>query len=82
MTKEFQKKTVLKTAYGAFNREIKLVHLTAGLRLAGSGTIEKGENWAVLYLIGGNQHGQEFKTLAEAQAYFDAYTMPITAVTA
>ena len=74
--------TTLEKGQGAFGREYRLVHRTEGTRIAGSGTIEVAEHWAVLYPISGNTHGQAFKTYAAAKAYFDTYTTPIAAVEA
>jgi len=73
------KRTILKTAQGGFGAIYTLEHRTAGLEVAGSGTRQTNENWAVIRTgKSGNVTGQRFKALVDAEAHFAQYTTPIT----
>lgn len=50
---------------------VRLVHVSAGKRVAGSGVCEEREGYAVRWDDNGTQHGRSYRTLAEAKAEFD-----------
>ena len=52
----------------------ELTHSTSGYEIAGSGTRWTDEKWGVLTLVGGDVHGQWFKTFSEAKATFEHWT--------
>lgn len=69
--------TILKSAYGAFNRRYDLIHRTEGYKPAGSAAIYIKEQWVVTYPLDGATHGKAFLNLHDAQDYFETYTTPI-----
>ena len=80
---EMSKRTILKSATGAFGARISLVHATEGFEVAGSGTRPTNEKWGILCKYRhGTTGGQWFRTFAEAEAHFDAHTMAIVEIAA
>lgn len=80
---DMSKKTILQTVLGGFGAIYTLEHRTAGLEIAGSGTRETGEHWAIIRTgKSGAVTGQRFKTLPEAEAYLLQYTTPVIEVRA
>ena len=73
--------TLISEARGAWQRPYYLIHVSAGVVPAGSGTRFQNECFKVISLDrDGTRHGRAYKTLAEAQSDFNAYTNPIVAV--
>lgn len=70
--------TVLDTAPGRRGATWRLIHRTAGLRLAGAGMVPVGEAWgAIATLADGTITGTWHKLEADARAYFTRFTTPI-----
>ena len=68
----FAKRTMIEAGRNKFNVVLELTHRTAGEQLAGSRTIMVDEAFGVLWTFDGCQHGQWFRTLPEAQIFFNA----------
>jgi len=83
MTKEYKdlrdedmaKKTILRIGEDKRNshrKNLHLYHLSAGYETAGScARLQEHETWGVRFLFDKSYHGKRFKTLAEAEAYFN-----------
>ncbi len=71
---EASKRTVLKQSKPHFNRVQKLVHKTEGFEPAGSCARFTKEAYGVLCDFQGATYGQWFKSLPEAEAYFEKHT--------
>ena len=80
---EMSKRTILKSATGAFGARISLVHATEGFEVAGSGTRPTNEKWGVLFAYRhGTTGGQWFKNFTDAEIHFNAYSMPVFEIAA
>lgn len=77
------RETLIEQGTGTFGRPYALVHVKEGTVPAGAGTRFQKECFAVISQDrDGTRHGQQFKTLTEARAFFDQWTKPIIAQTA
>lgn len=73
----YKHETLIKEASGAFGKRYLLAHVPECDEIAGSGTRHIIECWRVVYMFDGNRHSKAFKTLDEAQSYFERWTTPI-----
>lgn len=74
--------TLLKEGTGAFGNKYNLAHVPECNEIAGSGMRHIKECYRVIYMFDGNRHSKAFKTLSEAETYFNAWTKPIVEVKA
>ena len=72
----FSKKTVLKTGTHKVTKStVRLIHATAGLEIAGSGTRETGEKWgSILTTKDGTTVGSWYKSESLALKSFNEIT--------
>ena len=71
---EMAKKTTLRThiARRLCNTNLHLYHLSPGYEIAGSALrLQPHEVWGVRYSFAGTYHGKRFKSLHEAEGYFN-----------
>lgn len=73
----YKNETLISHGYGAWGKQYWLAHVAAGEEIAGSGTRHVEECYRVIWVFDGNRHSRAYKSLADAQAYFNSYTQPI-----
>lgn len=70
--------TILREARGGFGKPYALVEVAEGEEVAGAGMRHVSHCWRVVSLFDGKRHSHAFKTLEEAQRYFEQWTNVIT----
>jgi len=79
---KYSHETIIKKAFGAFNRPYLLVHVPECEEIAGSGMRHIQECYRLVYTVGGARNSRAYKTFDEAQSEFERVTTPIIAIEA